>query len=173
MQIDPIELSRELISFNTINPPGNELSCILHLERILTAAGLETSLQTFAPDRANLIAKTRGDGSKPPLCFTGHVDTVPLGNAPWSVRPMLYFKDLKTPDLAEGWLRLKETGRLANPNKHDRFCQSFDRFILSHISTCTFDGSRPDCDRFWQALSAPSYNVPRGRATRPGLAKGY
>lgn len=85
MRIDPIVLSRELISFNTINPPGNELSCILHLERILTAAGLETSIQTFAPDRANLIARTRGDGSTPSLCFTGHVDTVPLGNAPWSV----------------------------------------------------------------------------------------
>jgi succinyl-diaminopimelate desuccinylase len=53
MPIDPIELSRELIAFNTINPPGNELSCIRHLEGLLTRAGLETSLQTFAPDRAN------------------------------------------------------------------------------------------------------------------------
>src|SRR4051812_29336849 len=85
MRIDPIELSRELISFNTINPPGNELSCILHLERILAAAGLETSLQEFAPGRANLIARIGGVGSKLPLCFTGHVDTVPLGYACWSV----------------------------------------------------------------------------------------
>src|SRR5437764_5126500 len=87
MRIDPIELSRELISFNTINPPGNELGCIVHLQRILDGAGLETSLQTFAPDRANLIARTRNIGSKLPLCFTGHVDTVPLGNASWSVDP--------------------------------------------------------------------------------------
>src|SRR4029078_10744295 len=85
MLVDPIELSRELISFNTINPPGNELSCILHLERILAAAGLETSLQQFAPDRAHLIPRIGGAGSKLPLCFTGHVDTVPLGNAPWRV----------------------------------------------------------------------------------------
>src|SRR5437763_13970357 len=85
MRIDPIELSRELISFKTINPPGNELSCILHLERILSAAGLETSLQEFAPGRANLIARVGAVGSKLPLCFTGHVDTVPLGNASWSV----------------------------------------------------------------------------------------
>jgi succinyl-diaminopimelate desuccinylase len=87
MPIDPIELSRELIAFNTINPPGNELSCIQHLEKILSGAGLETSLQHFAPDRANLIARTGGTGSKAPLCFTGHVDTVPLGNAPWSTDP--------------------------------------------------------------------------------------
>ena len=39
MQIDPIELSRELIAFNTINPPGDELDCIRHLERILAGAG--------------------------------------------------------------------------------------------------------------------------------------
>lgn len=86
MPIDPVDLSRELIAFNTINPPGNELSCIRHLERILSGARLETSLQNFAPDRANLIAKTRG-GIEAPLCFTGHVDTVPLGNAPWNVDP--------------------------------------------------------------------------------------
>ena len=87
MRIDPIELSRELISFNTINPPGNELGCIVHLQRILDGAGLETSLQTFAPDRANLIARTRNIGSKLPLCFNGHVDTVPLENTSWSVDP--------------------------------------------------------------------------------------
>lgn len=87
MPIDPVELSRELIAFNTINPPGNELSCIRHLEGILAGAGLETSLQNFAPDRANLIARIGGRGDKPPLCFTGHVDTVPLGNASWSVDP--------------------------------------------------------------------------------------
>jgi hypothetical protein len=51
MPVDPILLSRELISFNTINPPGNKQSCMLHLERILTAAGLETSLQQFAPEQ--------------------------------------------------------------------------------------------------------------------------
>jgi succinyl-diaminopimelate desuccinylase len=86
MPIDPIELSHELIAFNTINPPGDELSCIRHLENILGGAGLETSLHSFAPNRANLIARI-GGGGKPPLCFTGHVDTVPLGNAPWSVDP--------------------------------------------------------------------------------------
>src|SRR5947199_3031403 len=87
MLIDPVELSRELIAFNTINPPGNELRCITHLQNILADAGLETSLQNFAPDRANLIARAGGVASKPPLCFTGHVDTIPLGNATWSVDP--------------------------------------------------------------------------------------
>jgi succinyl-diaminopimelate desuccinylase len=86
MPIDPVQLSRELVAFNTINPPGNELACILHLDKILSEAGLQTSVQRFAEDRANLIARTAVAGELP-LCFTGHVDTVPLGNAPWSVDP--------------------------------------------------------------------------------------
>ncbi len=87
MRIDPVALSRELIAFNTINPPGQELSCIRHLERILADAGLETSVYVFAPDRANLIARLGAGSATPPLCFTGHVDTVPLGNAAWRVDP--------------------------------------------------------------------------------------
>jgi succinyl-diaminopimelate desuccinylase len=87
MSVDPIQLSRELIAFNTINPPGQELACIDYLENILTSVGIETSVHTFAPGRANLIARIGGSKEKPPLCFTGHVDTVPLGNAKWSVDP--------------------------------------------------------------------------------------
>jgi len=84
MHIDPIKLSRELLAFNTINPPGQELNCIRHLERILSEAGLQTSVHVFAPDRANLIARIGESNGKSPLCFTGHVDTVPLGNAAWA-----------------------------------------------------------------------------------------
>jgi succinyl-diaminopimelate desuccinylase len=51
--------------------------CIRNLEKILSGAGLQTSLQDFAPDRANLIARIGGVGSTPPLRFTDHVDTVP------------------------------------------------------------------------------------------------
>ncbi len=87
MLIDPVELSRELIAFNTINPPGQELACVKRLEKILAASGLATSVHAFGPERANLIARIGGSLEKPPLCFTGHVDTVPLGNASWSFDP--------------------------------------------------------------------------------------
>ena len=87
MPINPVELSRELVAFNTINDNGRELACIKHLENILAASGLATSVHEFAKDRANLIARIGSAGDKPPLCFTGHVDTVPLGNAPWNFDP--------------------------------------------------------------------------------------
>ncbi len=85
--IDPVELTQKLVAFDTINPPGRELACVEMLDGILSDAGIKTSVQRFADGRANLTA-TLGDASAGrPICFTGHVDTVPLGNAPWKYDP--------------------------------------------------------------------------------------
>jgi succinyl-diaminopimelate desuccinylase len=85
---DPVRLTQELLAFDTINPPGRELACIERLAAILSEAGLRTNIQVFGEGRANLTA-TLGEGSSaaPWLCFTGHVDTVPLGTAPWKHDP--------------------------------------------------------------------------------------
>ena len=81
--IDPRALTRELLAFNTINPPGMERACTEHLGGILEAAGFAVAYHDFAPGRTSLVARI-GNGSGAPLCFTGHVDTVPLGAAPWT-----------------------------------------------------------------------------------------
>lgn len=86
-EVDPIELTQRLVAFDTINPPGRELACIEMLDGILSDAGLETSIHRFGDGRANLTAALGGNSSGRPLCFTGHVDTVPLGNAPWKYDP--------------------------------------------------------------------------------------
>ncbi len=44
--IDPIELTRELIRFETINPPGNETPCAEHLGGILERAGFSDRLSS-------------------------------------------------------------------------------------------------------------------------------
>ena len=84
--IDPVALARELIAFDTINPPGRELACIEHLAAVLGEAGLQVELHPFGEGRANLVATVGAEG-RAALCFTGHVDTVPLGLAPWSRDP--------------------------------------------------------------------------------------
>ena len=82
--MDPRALTRELLAFNTINPPGMERACARHLGRLLEGAGFSLAYHEFAESRTSLIARIGGDGEKPPLCFTGHIDTVPLGAARWS-----------------------------------------------------------------------------------------
>jgi succinyl-diaminopimelate desuccinylase len=82
--IDPRALTRELLAFNTINPPGMERACARHLGALLESAGFAVEYHEFAEARTSLIARIGGDPARPPLCFTGHIDTVPLGAAPWS-----------------------------------------------------------------------------------------
>ena len=86
--LDCVALTRRLIGFNTINPPGDEAACAQYLAELLTPAGVLVELASFAPARANLIARLEGsDPRLAPLVLTGHLDTVPLGAAPWSKAP--------------------------------------------------------------------------------------
>ena len=86
-RIDPRKLTRELLAFNTINPPGMERACARHLGAILEAAGYAIEYHEFADARTSLIARIGGRDGRAPLCFTGHIDTVPLGAARWSHDP--------------------------------------------------------------------------------------
>ena len=81
---DTLALTRELLAFNTINPPGMERACARHLGAILEDAGFRVQYHEFAEARTSLIAEIGGDPERPPICFTGHIDTVPLGAAPWT-----------------------------------------------------------------------------------------
>ena len=85
--LDPRNLTRELLAFNTINPPGMERACARHLGAILEEAGFEVAYHEFAEARTSLVATIGGAKSKPPICFTGHIDVVPLGASPWKHDP--------------------------------------------------------------------------------------
>ena len=84
---DVIALTQALVRADTVNPPGHEDQCSLMLADLLQAAGFHCSLVEFAPRRTSLVARIGGRPDRPPLCFTGHVDVVPLGAAPWQHDP--------------------------------------------------------------------------------------
>ena len=83
-RLDPRTLTRDLLAFNTINPPGMERACARHLGVLLEGAGYRVEYHEFAEGRTSLIAAIGGDDARAPICFTGHIDTVPLGAAKWS-----------------------------------------------------------------------------------------
>jgi succinyl-diaminopimelate desuccinylase len=87
MTLNAVELTRDLVRFDTINPPGQEKACADHLGRLLEAAGFSVRAVDLRPGRPNLVARIGGVSGRPPLAFTGHLDTVPLGLQPWSVAP--------------------------------------------------------------------------------------
>ena len=82
-----VELTQELIRFNTVNPPGAERPCAEHLAALLARAGFAVELIPFGEGRAQLLAHIGGASDKLPLGFTGHLDTVPLGAQRWSRDP--------------------------------------------------------------------------------------
>jgi succinyl-diaminopimelate desuccinylase len=85
--IDAVELTRQIVRMNTINPPGDEELCARHLGALLETAGFKAAYHQLSPKRASLVATIGGSGEKAPLCFTGHIDTVPLGAAKWRMDP--------------------------------------------------------------------------------------
>src|SRR6185312_8739325 len=58
---------RALVQIDTTNPPGNETKAVDYLKKVLEDEGIPT--QTFAldPNRTNLVARLKGNGSKKPL----------------------------------------------------------------------------------------------------------
>jgi acetylornithine deacetylase/succinyl-diaminopimelate desuccinylase-like protein len=84
---DVVELLRDLIRFDTTNPPGNESACIAYVQRLLEDAGVESRI--FAKDdaRPNLIARLPGSGDAPPLLLYGHVDVVQTAGQQWTHPP--------------------------------------------------------------------------------------
>lgn len=87
VEVDAIELTKELIRIPSVNPPGDETACANYLAGVLERLGFETQLHSFGPGRFNLVARLAGKGTGRPIGFTGHLDTVPLGAAPWSFDP--------------------------------------------------------------------------------------
>jgi succinyl-diaminopimelate desuccinylase len=85
--LSALELTRDLVRFRTINPPGDELPCAQHLGNILEGAGFSILYHPMGDNRANLIARLGGNSARLPICFSGHTDVVPLGAQQWSVDP--------------------------------------------------------------------------------------
>lgn len=84
---DPVELARQLVRIDTVNPPGRESGCVAPLADLLSDAGFRCETVDLAPGRPTLVARLGGHSDRAPIAFTGHVDVVPLGAATWQHDP--------------------------------------------------------------------------------------
>src|SRR5437764_14210487 len=74
---DAISLTRSLLAYDTINPPGREQDCARHAGALLGEWGFSVAYHDYEPGRTSVVA--RAGGNDAPLCLTGHLDTVALG----------------------------------------------------------------------------------------------
>jgi len=163
-----IELTQKLLAFDTINPPGNEEECLLWLRDYLQTQGFEVSEHPFGENRMNLIARLKGSKSGAPLAFSGHLDTVPLGNAPWKYPPF-------GGDIVDG----KLFGRGSSDMK-----AAVAAFIVACIDQraaisagtgvvlLLTGGEETGCDGARALISYPSVDLPRPAAVIVGEATG-
>ena len=77
-----VELLRELIRAETVNPPGNETRAAEVLRQYLAQSGVEVELHARVPERATLVARIKG-GDGPSLAFLCHTDTVLADPGEW------------------------------------------------------------------------------------------
>lgn len=82
-----IELTQQLIRMDTVNPPGNEQVPAHFVGDLLASAGFDVAYYSFDHSRTSLVARFGSADHGKPLCFTGHLDTVPLGAADWAFAP--------------------------------------------------------------------------------------
>ena len=69
-----------LIKINTVNPPGDEVHLANYIKEYVEGFDLNTDLKAISKDRSNIIVKLKGsDPTRPSLIFSGHLDTVPIG----------------------------------------------------------------------------------------------
>jgi acetylornithine deacetylase/succinyl-diaminopimelate desuccinylase-like protein len=80
-----LDCYRALLQIDTT--AGHETQAVDYLKTVIEAEGIPT--QTFAldPNRANLVARIKGNGSKRPLLIFAHTDVVGVQREKWPVDP--------------------------------------------------------------------------------------
>lgn len=96
LQDRPVELLRQLLRFDTSNPPGGERECIEWIKGLLEGLGCEVRIFAQEAERPSLIARLPGRGASPPLLLQGHVDVV-AARGEWQHDPF-------AGDLADGYV---------------------------------------------------------------------
>jgi succinyl-diaminopimelate desuccinylase len=84
---DAVALTRSLLGFETVNPPGSERDCARYTGAMLQEWGFQVDYHEYADSRTSVVARLGGSQEKAPLCLTGHLDIVPLGARPWTKDP--------------------------------------------------------------------------------------
>ena len=97
-EFDPVAFLCELIRIPSSDPPGGELEVARRCHAQMQVLGIDAELDEFQPSRANVIGRIPGRGEKPPMIFSSHMDTVPVGDQPWDFDPL-------AGDLVDGHVR--------------------------------------------------------------------
>lgn len=83
-----VELLQRMVKINTVNPPGDEQKLADLIFEFVSAYGLECQMHRIDENRSNIVVILKGKNpTLEKLYFSGHLDTVPIGEQPWTIDP--------------------------------------------------------------------------------------
>ena len=82
-----MEHFQAVLRFDTSDPPGNERPAAEYLKQVLEREGIATKVFELEPNRLNVVARLKGNGTKRPLLIMGHTDVVNVDPAKWTFPP--------------------------------------------------------------------------------------
>jgi len=80
-----LERYRALVQLDTT--AGHEILAVDYLKKVFDAEGIPTRTFALDPNRPNLVARLKGNGSKRPLLILAHTDVVGVQREKWPVDP--------------------------------------------------------------------------------------
>lgn len=87
VDLETLKHFQALVRLDTSDPPGGEKPVVDYLKRVLEAEGIEVKIFAKDPQRPNLVARLRGNGTKRPILIMGHTDTVNIDPKKWKHGP--------------------------------------------------------------------------------------
>jgi acetylornithine deacetylase/succinyl-diaminopimelate desuccinylase-like protein len=87
LEDEAVRVLQRYVQLDTTNPPGNERIAADFFAKLFERDGIKSQIYESAPGRASIVARLRGDGSKPPVVLMHHMDVVPADARFWKQKP--------------------------------------------------------------------------------------
>lgn len=140
-----VELLRDLIRIPTVNKgsgdagDANERVACDRIADFLRTVNVEPKIVEKKKGRGNLIARVRGDGTKPPLLLNAHLDVVEADSGSWRHNPF-------GAEIHDGYI----WGRGAIDMKH---MAAMSTCVMGLLARYTKDGGKLDRDVIFAAVA--------------------
>ncbi len=167
-----------ILRLDTRNPPGQERLVVDYLKAVLEREGIPVQVFARDPERPNLVARLRGNGSKRPLLIMGHTDVVTVDPAKWTHPPFSATRDGghiygrgaldDKPSVAAGLMTMLRLGREKVPLARD----------VIFLAAASEEGNGPFginhmVDTAWDAIDAEYCLAEGGSVVRAGGVARY
>src|SRR5215467_14042367 len=88
-KVDPeiLQHFQSVVRINSSDPGGSEKPVAEYVLSVLQKEGIEAKLVASDPNRPNVVARLKGNGTKRSILIMGHSDTVNIDPKKWTFQP--------------------------------------------------------------------------------------